>query len=163
MRVALVTIARFAVSKSMGDSVNEIRRLAVSFLARREYGARELENKLVDKGFSRDEVAQEMNYLREMGWQSDQRFAESLLHSRVSSGYGPYRIENELLVKGVDSSLVHALLRECGVDWLEQGRRSRIHRFGNQISSDRLVRQKQQRYLLYKGFSLEQIKEALNE
>ncbi len=79
----------------------EARKKAMDFLARREYGQTELIKKLADKGFERDVAAQAVTQLTEEGLQSDQRFAESFVQSRINQGKGPVRIRLDLGQRGI--------------------------------------------------------------
>ena len=56
----------------------------MDFLARREYGQQELIDKLAGKGFDRAVAEQAVGVLTGEGLQSDQRFAESFVQSRVN-------------------------------------------------------------------------------
>ena len=75
----------------------EIRKKAMDFLARREYGQAELVKKLADKGYQRSIVEGELQRLTDEGLQSDTRFAESFVQSRINQGKGPVRIRADLV------------------------------------------------------------------
>ena len=79
----------------------EIRKKAMDFLARREYGQAELAKKLADKGYKRAIVEDELQRLTDEGLQSDTRFAESFVQSRINQGKGPQRIRADLRQRGV--------------------------------------------------------------
>lgn len=147
------------------DSVDRIHQTALNYLSRREYSRKELVDKLVAKGFARSDAEQEVALLKDKGWQSDERFAESLLRSRLAAGYGPYYIERDLGMKGIDQDMTHALIYEGEIDWVKQAKDSCLRHFGGERvgDKDQKEHQKWYRYLSYKGFSLEQIKEVLDE
>ena len=146
---------------------NPLRKAALNYLARREYSAKELTDKLVHKGFKPDAIAQELVYLQAHGWQSDLRFAECVLRTRVAAGYGLYYIQRELAIKGVDTNIVQAALSKNVIDWKQQIKMILARHFWKSASSksnnDKLIKTKQTVYLLRKGFNLELIKEVLNE
>ena len=53
-------------------------------------------------------------------WQSDRRFSENYLNSRVQKGYGVGRIRQELRqLKGVSSDIIDEVLMESEIDWYE--------------------------------------------
>ncbi len=90
---------------------------AVGLLARREHSRRELQRKLVQRGFSEDVIASALAQLRADGYQSDARFVASLMRSRVDKGYGPLRIRAEAQKHGLDDGLVETVLTEAEIDW----------------------------------------------
>ena len=147
------------------NSVDRIHQAALSYLSHREYSCKELVDKLVAKGFARSDAEQEVTLLKDKGWQSDERFAESLLRSRLAAGYGPYYIERDLSMKGIDQDMARALIYEGEIDWVKQIKESCLRHFGREQvgSKDQKERQRWYRYLSYKGFGLEQIKEVLDE
>lgn len=65
-------------------------------LARREHSQLELTQKLTQKGFQERDIELLLEEFVQLGWQSDQRFAESYSRSRVHKGFGPVRIQYEL-------------------------------------------------------------------
>jgi regulatory protein len=130
---------------------------ASGWLARREYGADELARKLQQRGFSEAVSQQTVATLIEQGYQSDARFVESFARARVQRGYGPSRIKMELQQKGIDDTLIaEALAIHDMEDWCALCQQAHHKRFG-QVASDRLDLNKQQRFLLYRGFTHEHI------
>ncbi len=97
--------------------LGEVHAQALRFLARREYGEQEMVQKLVGKGAGRALAVQVVEQLRGNGSISDERFANALTAARVRQGYGPRRIENELLQRGVPEPIVSTNLTEMDVDW----------------------------------------------
>ena len=69
---------------------------ALGLLVRREHSRRELTRKLTARGVERDDAVAAVDKLEAAGWQDDSRFAESLVRSRATNGYGPVRIRAEL-------------------------------------------------------------------
>lgn len=164
---------------------SRLRNAAFRLLSRREYSRYELEQKLgqvaakwrvsVDKpksGYqSGDALAEEsevdgecqavviaalLDQFQERDYQSDLRFAESLLRSRVARGQGSDRISQELRHKGVAEELRAEVLEAAQIDWFELANNLRSRRFGSQPPVDYAQRAKQQRFLLYRGFTYEQ-------
>ncbi len=93
---------------------------------------------------------------------SDARFAAEYIHSRASKGFGPQRLLQELRQRGVDEQVAVAAMRDAAVDWLGLGRQVCSRRFGRPRASDDRERAKQARFLLYRGFSGEQIRAILD-
>ena len=61
----------------------------MDFLARREHSRLELYQKLKQRQFEPDVINSELNKLLDEGLQSDERFAEAFLRSRIDKGKGP--------------------------------------------------------------------------
>ena len=138
----------------------EARKKAMDFLARREYGQTELIRKLADKGFDRDVAEQAVRQLTDEGLQSDQRFAESFVQSRINQGKGPGRIRAELGQKGVRDAVVEAALSNSGADWCAMAREIRTAKFGAESPSDFKEKARQMRFLQYRGFETDHIQSA---
>ena len=83
----------------------------MDFLARREYGQTELIKKLADKGYDRSVAEQAVRKLTEDGLQSDQRFTDAFVQSRINQGKGPVRIRLDLGQRGVGMLLSSLRLR----------------------------------------------------
>jgi len=129
---------------------------AVRLLARREHSRTELQRKLkqADDG-SLDTLLEE---LEQKGYQSDFRYAEVLVRSRISGGYGPLKIQFELKQKGVAPDLIQQALAEQAPDWPALARSARERRFGSEIPKDRQEIMKQLRYLAGRGFESGQLR-----
>lgn len=91
-------------SLDLEDKKQVIFKKACFHLGRREYSSYELKNKLLKKYGSESEELVELtlSYLKEKGWQSDERFTESFIRSKVRKGIGVSRIQRELRQKGID-------------------------------------------------------------
>ena len=129
---------------------------AIKLLARREHSAKELRRKLKARGVSDDEAAAAIEGIAAEGWQSDARYAEMLVRTRVAGGYGPVRIEAELEQAGLPGEAIRAALDESGVDWREQAREAHAKKFGA-LPATSAERAKQWRFLAGRGFDASQI------
>ena len=92
------------------DNSKAIRLKIMDYLSRREHSAKEIRRKLSRKIESPDILEVEIKKLQDEGLLSDERFAESYIHSRKRNGFGPLRIKIELRERGVNDSIVHNLL-----------------------------------------------------
>jgi len=133
---------------------------ALKLLARREHSARELKRKLAARGIADDDAASAVANATAEGWQSDSRYAELLVRSRIAHGYGPVRMRAELEVAGVPADEIQAALDGAGVDWREQAAAAHAKKFGV-IPRTSAERAKQYRYLQGRGFDGGQIGAAL--
>ena len=138
----------------------EIRKKAMDFLARREYGQAELAKKLADKGYKRAIVEDELQRLTDEGLQSDTRFAESFVQSRINQGKGPVRIRADLGQRGIRDGIIDGALEEAACDWYELAREERIKKFGAAEPGDFKEKARQMRFLQYRGFEQDHIQSA---
>lgn len=141
------------------------REVAIQLLARREYSRAELERKLQQKSFAPEEIDTCLDLLAEQALQSDSRFAESFVRSRILRGQGIIRIKGELRQRGVDqhitqAALTHVVEREA-VDWCELASETLARRFSSPGESPK-ERAKRERFLATRGFDFEQIRYALS-
>ena len=140
----------------------EARKKAMDFLARREYGQTELIKKLADKGYDRSVAEQAVNKLTEDGLQSDQRFAEAFVQSRINQGKGPVRIRLDLGQRGVGDAVIEFAIEDASANWFEVARDVRLRKFGTGKPSDFKAKAKQMRFLQYRGFEQDHVQAAFN-
>jgi regulatory protein len=121
-------------------------------LGQREHSLRELKDKLARKGVDRDLAALVADDLRGRGLQSDARFAEALVHSRVNRGHGPVRIRQELAQRGIDDTVADEVLTNTAAHWLTLAVEVRDRKFGSAPPADRDDWNRQARFLAQRGF-----------
>jgi regulatory protein len=139
------------------------RKKAMDLLARREHAADELVIKLVKSGFSNETASAAVTRLSDEGLQSDERFVESFVQSRVSQGKGPQRIRADLRQRGVaDAAIAHAL-EAADPDWYALARGARERKFGAIIPGEYKEKARQMRFLKYRGFETDQIQAAFGD
>ncbi|AIF48949.1 regulatory protein RecX [Dyella japonica] len=125
---------------------------ALGMLARREHSRRELKLKLRQKGYEGDEAGEALDRLGEQHYQDDDRFAEVLVRSRVSQGYGPMRVRAELKSHGLSDARIRAVLDEAAVDWETSALAQLRRRFGGGSAPDRDEKARRAQFLLRRGF-----------
>lgn len=139
------------------------RKRAMDFMARREHGRLELETKLVQRGCPRDTASRALNELEADGLLSDERFAESLVLTRVNQGHGPLRIRNDLRQKGIADRIINRWLDARSEQWVALISRVRQQKFGDNLPGNHKERARQARFLQSRGFTAEQIHMTLKE
>lgn len=139
--------------------LSTIRSSALNLLALREHTKFELQRKLVAKGFIVNDITKVLQELVQQGLQSDQRFVENYVTMRCKRGFGPVRIKAELCERGVTQELIAEFLYDYRSIWSELAEKVRCKKFGEAIPKDLHEQTKQMRYLYYKGFDAELIRE----
>lgn len=149
--------------------MSKILRYAMNVLAVRDHSETELRRKIAaflyspseengDDSIAVDqEIERTIAYCAEYGWLDDQRFAQRYISSRSRKGYGAQRIRSELSQKGVDKSTQSEALRRSDVDWYQLAQQVAERKFGHPLPAEWKEKAKVQRYLLYRGFSHDEI------
>jgi len=125
---------------------------ALGLLVRREHSARELKSKLARRGLDRDEAAAALEKLQSKDFQSDARFGEMLVRSRIEGGYGPRWIVAELKTHGIGEAAARELIDAAEPDWAELIQRQLQRRFGGKAPKNHAERAKRAGFLLRRGF-----------
>ncbi len=139
----------------------EARKKAMDYLARREYGQRELEQKLIAAGFVSVIVTAAVGKLTGEGLQDDRRFIENFVQSRINQGKGPIRIHQELGERGLNAGLIEDVFKDLAEDWYALARRVRDKKFGSGLPREFKEKARQMRFLQYRGFDSAHIQAAV--
>lgn len=132
-------------------------------MTRREHSAGELLQKLRARGFNESDVYTVIDQLRTKGLQSDDRFAEAFIHSRIEKGYGPVRIRQELRERNISDDLINRYIDMNETSWQQKASQVRKKKYGHGMPTSFNEKAKQSRFLQYRGFTGEQIKHTFNE
>lgn len=136
---------------------------AVRLLSRREHGAHELCQKLLQKGHLECDIEVALEECQRLGLQSDDRFVENVCRARVRQGYGPIRIRQELKQLQIDSELIERVLPQAQDQWLSYAVEAWQKKYKKQGECSYTDIQKQKQFLLYRGFSNETIHRLFKE
>ena len=139
---------------------SKLRSIAFALLGRREYSASELKTKLVALGAKIEDIEPLLSELMQSNYQSDERMAGMLVRSNLRKGRGISRIQQDLKKHQIDVGLAADEINQ--VDWLQQAIELRIKKFGALIPKDAKERNRQLRFLQYRGFDLDICFKALN-
>lgn len=140
---------------------------AIWLLGRREYAGAELARKLKRKIAEKQETSpteehvlpRVMARLTDSQYLDDTRSIALFFQAGVRKLHGPVRIRQELRRKGFDGELIDAVFSAQETDWSEQAREAKMKKFGESSPADYKEKQKQMRYLMYRGFTSDQIYE----
>ena len=137
---------------------------AVRVLALRDHSEQELRGKLAtllsrtaDEAPTVEDIDAVLTYCIQRHWLDDARFAERYVAGRGRKGYGPLRIRQELQGKGIERTLVDRALSASDIDWAVIAWEQAVRRFGQPLPAEYTEKAKLQRFLLYRGFSTEDI------
>jgi regulatory protein len=136
----------------------EARKKAMDYLARREHGLSELTRKLTTFGFDSDVARDAVAQLVDDGLQSDERFTEAFVRSRINQGKGPARIRADLQEKGINDGVIAAGLEEAEQNWYDLALQVRLRKFGAQAPGDFKEKARQMRFLQSRGFEQDHIR-----
>lgn len=133
---------------------------AIALLARREYTRNELEERLLRHEHPPEEVHALLDRLAEDNLQSDARFVEHFVRSRIARLQGPRKISAELAGRGIDREMIAQALEESDADWMALAAEALERRFDGP-GDDMKARAKRQRFLASRGFDGQQCSSAL--
>lgn len=130
---------------------------ALWLLARREWSAKELRQRLKLKGYEEPDIEACMGLLEQYGLQSDSRFAHSRVRSKAPQ-LGNRRLRQDLAAKGISADLVAESLEEAG-DELERARAAARRFEGKEWTPE--LQAKAWRFLMARGFGSDAVRQAL--
>ena len=136
-------------------------KIGLRLLAAREHSRAELRRKLGARESDPGSVEQVLDDLESRGYLSDSRFAEQYVTERKRKGYGPLRISQELKQKGIAEDLIAQQADPSDPEWWELLKHVAQRKFGAKPPADRKTQAKWARYLEYRGFAVEQIRDLL--
>ena len=131
--------------------------MAMDLLSRREHSTYELTQKLKKRNFDIDAIEATLDGLRQENLLSDSRFIESIVNSRVNSGFGPLKILYELRQKGISPERAEDYLSGLSVEWGPLMAVQRSKKYGPGLPVDYKEKMKQARFLQNRGFSPESV------
>jgi len=134
--------------------------LALDALARRDHASVELARKLLDKGCESGVVAGVVERLLAEHLLDDRRYVDNFVGLHAARGHGPLHVRAALRKRGLPAELV-----ETGIaafpEWLPHLRAARHKKFGAALPTQYADKQRQARFLGYRGFTGAQIRTAL--
>ena len=137
-----------------------MRAFAYRLRGRREYSVFELNQRIRQKCPESDCVAELLDALVEENLDSDERFTESFIRSRVQRYQGPLKIKAALRGKGVSDSLIAGELDKYSGQWTEMAKEWLSRQHAGPLDFD--SRKKYYRRLQNRGFTHDQAMTAMN-
>jgi regulatory protein len=141
---------------------HDAREVALGLLARREHSKRELIIKLRARGCPEKIITQVVDQLAAEGMQSNARFAESFVRSRIDRGRGPLRIRGEMMERGLEDEEINEALLQHEDRWRSLALEVYSKHYGDNMSpGDFEERAKRSGFLQRRGFTADQIRYAI--
>ncbi len=133
---------------------------ALDALARRDHSSEELRRKLLDKGYEAGVVAAVLERLLAEHLLDDPRYIDQFVAYHAARGHGPLRVRAQLRQVGLTGELVEAGIAAYA-DWPAQIQAARKKKFGSALPTQYPDKQRQAKFLAYRGFTSAQIRHAL--
>jgi regulatory protein len=77
----------------------------------------------------------------------------------MQKGYGPVRLRQELRERGIEDAMIDISIENLDVDWIQSLSEVRNKKFGAKMPRDYKEQARESRFLQYRGFTSEQIRE----
>ncbi|AOT07292.1 regulatory protein RecX [Pseudoalteromonas luteoviolacea] len=140
----------------------KLKNYAVWLLSRQEYSRKLLGQKLRQKGASDEYADSLIEWLCDIGYLDDLRHCESYLNRQLAKGLGEKRILMDAINKGVERAHLTQLIEEREIDWFALAQQTYEKKYGYSAKQiDYQERSKRVRYMMYRGFSYDQIDFAI--
>jgi regulatory protein len=133
---------------------------ALDALARRDRASEDLRRKLLDKGYDPVVAGAVIARLLTEKLIDDRRYVENFIGFHAARGHGPLRVRADLRKMGLPDELVDDGVEAYG-DWAERLLEARQKKFGAALPTHTADRQRQARFLGYRGFTGAQIRMVL--
>ena len=140
------------------DESKSIRLKIMDFLSRREHSSKEIYQKMSRRVESIEMLMEVIDGLEQDGLLSNERFAESYFQSRKRRGFGPLRIKNELIQRGVNENIFYSLDTET--DWSLYAFQALKKKLHGKYPEDTKEILKLKKFLNYRGFDFKDIDNA---
>ena len=142
---------------------------AIRILAMRDHSEQELRRKLTAPVMGKtgpepidappEEVEKVIAWCIENRYLDDSRFVQQFIAGRSRKGYGPARIRQELAQKGITRDVIEQAMYECETDWSQLAYEQVTRKYGEPLPTAFADKVKIQRFLLYRGYLMEDIQE----
>ena len=142
---------------------SDITKLITKYLSIREHSKLELQNKLSQKGHDLSDIRECINEFSSKDVQSDIRFTEEFIRSKLKKNKGPRLISSELVTRGITDSIINKKISEisyqewCTVAFLALKKKLN----GSSVSIE--DKDKIYSFLISRGFEHKMIKYAIDE
>jgi regulatory protein len=148
----------------MSKNLNsDITKLITKYLSIREHSKLELQNKLSKKGHDLDKIRDCIDEFSSKEIQSDIRFTEEFIRSKLKKNKGPRLISSELVSRGITDSIINKKISEISYqEWCKVALLALKKKLnGSSVSIE--DKDKIYSFLISRGFEHKMIKYAIDE
>lgn len=140
---------------------------AIQILTPRDHSVHELRLKLIKRNFDRAKIEAIISYLVELGYLSDERFAEAYVAERVCKGDGPLKIRSNLQKRGVDRTIIERYLTTDDDFWISRAAEVLTKKFDEQVDHNDRLRidewTRRRNLLMNRGYPSQIVRATLGE
>ena len=142
---------------------SDITKLITKYLSIREHSKLELQNKLSQKGHDLDNIRDCIDEFSSKDIQSDIRFTEEFIRSKLKKNKGPRLISSELVSRGITDSIINKKISEISYqEWCKAAFLALNKKLnGSSVSIE--DKDKIYSFLISRGFDHKMIKYAIDE
>ena len=142
---------------------SDITKLITKYLSIREHSKLELQNKLSQKGHDLSDIKNCIDEFSSKNIQSDIRFTEEFIRSRLKKNKGPQLISSELITRGISDNIIHKKISEISYqEWCKAAFLALNKKLnGSSVSIEH--KDKIYSFLISRGFDHKMIKYAIDE
>jgi len=146
----------------------KIKDSAFRLLSRRQHSKFELTQKLIRRGYSKEEIEPVLFQIEEKGLLDDVEFTKAYLNERLAKKrVGINKIKAELLKKGIEPKIIEKILGQADVSISEQTAldlsRKKLEVLKRKESDSSKIKQKLAAFLFTKGFETDLIRNILGK
>ena len=159
MKAKVIPVLKVMSKNDLENIKNSISR----YLSMREHSKSELAEKLLKKNYQSELIIRCIDECTEKGLQSDYRYAESYIRSKVNDHKGENFIKLSLKNKGISTDLINEIMQ--GYDdqaWLKQAISALEKKAYKDDLNESEQKKKQNAFLNSRGFSFKIIEKAIN-
>lgn len=148
------------------EEVIRARQAALDYVSRGGKTTTEVRRSLARRGFSEGAVEDAIEKMEGYGYLDDAAYASAFVRGRSASrGHGPQRLRADLIKKGVSRDAIDRALEELDADALADSARQLAAQRWRALSGEEDLRKRKKKttdFLLRRGFSFDQVREALD-
>jgi len=85
---------------------------ALRFLSIRNHSLNELKQKLIKKKYSLNVIQRVLDELINLNYLNDKKFADQFYNELLNKGFGPLKIKNEMIKRGIEIKAIDEILQD---------------------------------------------------
>lgn len=147
----------------MDDTLKQkLKNYVLWLLGRQEYSRRELTQKLQQREATDEFIENLLDWCEKHNFINEQRYCEGFVRKHIFKCHGLKRIQSEAMSKGINRALLETVVDELEIDWFELAQEAYNKKYSTTpVDLEYKEKAKRVRYLMYRGFSYDQINFAM--